>query len=246
MKSLLTLFFIVFYFACSGAIAQEIRLVAMNSFQPFVIPGSESQPTGIAVEVVYDLFRKADIKTKPVELFPLKRTLNIVSQNSVTFGFPLFRTPEREEKYKWVVPVTLPIRSVLAKLKSRTDISINILTDARKYSIGVVNGNNLQTLLVQSGFKKIDPVTTNEQNYRKLFSKRIDLISIREPTLLTEIKKHGFSTDDIEIAFSFGDDSPGWLIANPETPEEIIIKLQKAYETVRENNLIEKITRKYY
>lgn len=245
MKKIVILFFVVFCFA-DNLMAQEIKLVAMNSFQPFVISDSNSQATGIAVTVVNQLFLKAGINVDPVSLYPLKRMIIMVSETPNTFGFPIFRTPEREKSYKWVVPVTLPIRSVLVKLKSRNDISVNILEEAKKYSIGVVNGNNLQTLLNQAGFSKVDPVTTNEQNYKKLFARRVDLIAIREPTLMTELKQTGLSTDDVAIAFSFGDDSPGWLITNLQTPDDVITKLKKAYEVIKNDQLIEKVTKEYY
>lgn len=226
--------------------AHDIKLVAMDSFKPFVIYHPDSTPTGIAVSVVNQLFIKAGINVQPVSLFPLRRTLTMVSKTPNTFGFPLFRTPEREKRYKWVVPVTLPIRSILAKLKARSDISVNELDDAKKYSIGVVNGNNLQAFFKNAGFHKIEPVTTNALNYKKLFSRRIDLISIREPTLMTELKQFGFSTDDVEIVYSIGHDSPAWLITNLKTPDDIVKKLQESYADIKKDRIIEKATEEYY
>ena len=83
-------------------------------------------------------------------------------------------------------------------------------------------------------------------NYRKLFAGRVDVIAIREPTLLTELKQIGFSTDDVAIAFSFGDDAPGWLITNLQTSEEMVSTLKDAYKIIQENHLIETLTKEYY
>jgi polar amino acid transport system substrate-binding protein len=169
-----------------------------------------------------------------------------VQTDPYTFGFSLFRTPARENQYKWVVPVTLPIRSILVKLKSRDDIVVNSLDEAKRYKIGIVNGNNLETTLKKSGFTKLEGVSTNEINYKKLFGGRIDLVAIREPTIMSELKKKGFSTDDIEIAFALDTGREAWLLTNLKTPDDIIKKLQNAYEVLKKEKVIEKMTRKYY
>lgn len=244
-KSAICLCFVLCLFI-PEVMAQEIKLVAMNSFQPFIIQISKTQSKGIAVEVVEQLFKEAKIEVDPVKLYPLKRMIKNVQTDPYTFGFSLFRTPARENQYKWVVPVTLPIRSILVKLKSRDDIVVNSLDEAKRYKIGIVNGNNLETTLKKSGFTKLEGVSTNEINYKKLFGGRIDLVAIREPTIMSELKKKGFSTDDIEIAFALDTGREAWLLTNLKTPDDIIKKLQNAYEVLKKEKVIEKMTRKYY
>jgi len=155
-KSAICLCFVLCLFI-PEVMAQEIKLVAMNSFQPFIIQISKTQSKGIAVEVVEQLFKEAKIEVDPVKLYPLKRMIKNVQTDPYTFGFSLFRTPARENQYKWVVPVTLPIRSILVKLKSRNDIVVNSLDEAKGYKIGIVNGNNLETTLKKSGFTPVLP-----------------------------------------------------------------------------------------
>lgn len=226
--------------------SQDINLVAMNSFQPFVYFDDQMEATGIAVTVVSALLEEAEIKAKPVALYPLKRMMLTVSERPNTLGFALFRTPEREKRYKWIVPVTLPVRAVLIRLRSRSDIVINTLEDAKGYSIGIVDGNNLHSFLINSEFEKIDPAPTNAQNYKKLFAGRTDLFLAREPSILTELKQLGYSLEDIVIEFQVTDDGPAWLIANLDTSQDIIDKLRASYEHIKKENLIEKVTKNYY
>ena len=68
----------------------------------------------------------------------------------------------------------------------------------------------------------------------------------REPSILTEFKQLGYSLDDIVMAFQVRDDGPAWLVANIQTPEDVITRLKTAYEKIKNEQLIEKITKKYY
>lgn len=229
-----------------SAAAKEITIVAMNSFQPFVFSDANNKAAGIAVDVVTSILEQTDIKTGPITLYPLKRMMTIVLERPNTLGFALFRTPEREHAYKWIVPVTLPIKSVLIRLKSRSNISINTLADAKHYLIGVVDGNNLHAFLKAAGFEKLDPAPTNELNYKKLFAGRIDLFIAREPSVLTEFRQLGYTLDDIVVALQVCDDGPAWLVGNLQTPEDVIAKLKTAYDQIKNEQLIEEVTKDYY
>jgi polar amino acid transport system substrate-binding protein len=226
--------------------AQDIDLVAQNSFQPFVYPNENGEPTGIAVTVVTALLEEAGVKTDPLTLYPLKRMIMMVLGKPNTLGFALFRTEARERQYTWIAPVTQTIRSVLIRLQSRSDIIINTLEDAKNYSIGVVDGNNLHAFLKKAGFENLDPVTTNARNYKKLFAGRIDLFVAREPSILTEMKALGYSDKDIVVEFEVRNEGPAWLLGNLQMPEDVIAKLQAAYERLKAKHLIESVTQYYY
>ncbi|XPS83739.1 uncharacterized protein Dvar_17570 [Desulfosarcina variabilis str. Montpellier] len=48
------------------------------------------------------------------------------------------------------------------------------------------------------------------------------------------------------MALQVRGDGTAWLVANLQTPEDVIAKLKTAYEKIKNEQLIEKITKKYY
>ena len=239
-KSIFYIFFSLYSFlSLSNLFCQNIDVIAMNSFKPFAYSNENNEPAGISVFIVKKLLDKAEITTTPIKIYPLKRVFNILDSNNNTLAFALFRTPERESKYKWIVPVTFPIKSVFIKLADRTDIQIDSLEDANKYTIGVICGNNLHSFLLEKGFSSLETVTRNEQNYKKLFTKRVDLIAGRDTSIKSELIDMGYSKDDISVVYQVVESQPAWLVSNNNFSDDIIEQIKTAYEQfiIKENVL---------
>jgi polar amino acid transport system substrate-binding protein len=242
-----TLIIVTFFILTSVTTrSQVVQVVGNNSFMPFSYPDENNQANGISVIIVQSLFTHANILYE-IKLYPLQRAILMAEEPNV-FCFAIFRTPERESLYKWVVPLTPPIRSVFIRLQSRTDINITTIEEAKKIRIGVVDGNNLHTLLLKYGFKnskQLQPVTTNEQNYRKLFAGRIDVMAVRESSITTELKALGFSRKDIEVVYILSNDGPAWMITSHETSDETVIKIRDAFNKMGGEKYINYVTQTY-
>ena len=65
-------------------------------------------------------------------------TLEVENKNVLIYS--IMRTEQREKLFKWIGPLT-PLRTRIFSLKSRNDIVINNIKDAKKYKIGLVRGD---------------------------------------------------------------------------------------------------------
>ena len=99
--------------------------------------------------------------------------------------------------------------------------------------------------LSAKGIKSLQAVNTDSSNLLKLFSGRLDLIPGSELTMAYELKTMEFSYDDIEPAFPLSNQGWFYLVANKETPPEIILRLQDAFNQVIYEGVRDDIRRRY-
>lgn len=124
-------------------------------------------PHGLIIDLSKLIFPKVEFIS-----YPLARALNITEKEKNTLLF-ISRTKSREDKFAWIDTIYMSNVYIYTNnnkfnLKNKNDI--NILE-----SIGVLNGSSLiQTLKDANYTKNIETVINNEQNLKKLISKRID------------------------------------------------------------------------
>ncbi|QDK46452.1 hypothetical protein DOM22_15415 [Bdellovibrio sp. ZAP7] len=122
---------------------------------------------------------------------PWKRALLEVERNPHALFFPFTRTFEREYKFNWIVHLA-DVDCWLYAVDS--NIQITDLKDLRKYRIGVLSGSaREQELLRYTGKNsKVEGMTEDLGNYRKLQSGRIDIWATH-PTVMAEAQKNFIS-----------------------------------------------------
>ncbi|QLY24635.1 ABC transporter substrate-binding protein [Bdellovibrio sp. KM01] len=119
---------------------------------------------------------------------PWKRALLEVERNPQALFFPFTRTFEREYKFNWIVHLA-DVDCWLYAVDS--NIQITDLKDLRKYRIGVLSGSaREQELLRYTGkSSKVEGMTEDLANYRKLQSGRIDIWATH-PVVMAEAQKN--------------------------------------------------------
>jgi polar amino acid transport system substrate-binding protein len=162
--------------ASSAAYATEpvARLITVEE-PPASFNNSEQQPEGFVVDLVQALQRHlAD--SSPIELMPEGRAMLTAEQDSNVLLFSFSRTPEREARYHWLLPV-LRKNWQIYQLPQQRRVLKN-LADLRKLSaIGVVRGDVRETFLIQQGFTNLVAVTNHQQNLQLLQSGRVEAIA---------------------------------------------------------------------
>ena len=78
--------------------------------------------------------------------------------------YSIGRSPEREKLFKWI-DIISPYEVYFYKLKSRKDISIKNLEDAKKYRIGGVNNDIRTQYLLGKGFSKDSNIQLSNSLY---------------------------------------------------------------------------------
>ena len=220
----------------------ELHVVASGSFPPYYLQDAAGEVTGVSAGIVRESLSRAGIRAK-IEMYPVKRAFLVSETKEPVLLFALFRTPEREKNFKWVAPVTPDVKSMLFRLSKRTDISVRSLSDAKKYRIGVVRGNNLHSLLIGKGFRddrELEPVMSNEVNLKKLFAGRIDLCAGRELPFYTELARSGCGTKDVATALVL-EEQRAWMAFSLSSPDEVVERVRAAYRSMESDGTVSRI-----
>ena len=224
----------------------EISVVASGLIPPYYYKDQHGALAGMSAEIVRETLVHAGIRA-PIEPYPVARAfLNAEKEKNVLI-FALFRTPEREARFKWVSPVTPPMKSVLFRLSRRKDISLLKLEDVRKYRIGVVRGNDLHAMLLARGLKdnvQVEPVMTNDLNIKKLFAGRVDLCAGRELPFYAEMRQMGLDRRDVEETLILKEDV-AWMAFSIGTPDDLVERVRAAFRQIYDEGTVAKIYAKY-
>ncbi len=106
-----------------------------------------------------------------------------------------------------------------------------------------MRGEPMHQYFIDKGLKaNLDITSTHENNIRKLFRERFDLITGNELSLRYQIKKYGFSSEAIEKAFPLVDKGGYYMAVNRQTSIEIVEKLEAAFNELQNSGKLQLIT----
>ncbi len=223
---------------------QSLEIVTEN-YPPYNYE-ENGHVTGFSTEVVEAVVQKAGIQGTP-RVYPWARAYKMALHNENTLIYTITRNAEREDLFKWVGP--LASRTIfLFKLKEREEIQIRSLNDAKSFKIGVVIDDAFSMGLIEEGFvvgTHLEQVPREEQNIKKLFNGRIDLVGNVELYMAYTVKSLGLDFDKLEKVYEIQDNTAYFMALSKNTPDSIVERLQDAFDELLQDGTYDKIAEKY-
>jgi polar amino acid transport system substrate-binding protein len=194
---------------------------------------------GIAVDIVREMFKRADITYSLTLRFPWERIYKLALEKPGYGVFVMARLPDREKLFKWVGPIGPDDWIMLAKADSK--ISLETLEDARKYKIGAYKGDAIAETLAKQGLKPI-VVLRDQDNAKKLTSGQIDLWATGDPAGRYLARQDGVTGLKTVLRFNSAE---LYLALNKDVPDETVAKLQAALDQLRKEGVVDEIMGRY-
>ncbi|WP_028863815.1 substrate-binding periplasmic protein [Psychromonas aquimarina] len=184
------------FFSCFATLnAKELSMVTVD-WAPFY--GSEMPDNGVITVIVKAAFQRSSIDSS-VKFIPWKRALKEVENGISDVLMGAYYTNERNRTYLYSDPI-YDIRVGLVALKSLGLEHYTKLQDLIPYTIGVSRGWANSEEFDQADYLNKKGATNQILNVRKLFKKRIDMISISFDVFRYEVAAMSTHTLD-EIVF---------------------------------------------
>ncbi|SIS18221.1 amino acid ABC transporter substrate-binding protein, PAAT family [Aquipseudomonas alcaligenes] len=199
----------------------------------------EENLEGIAVEVVRETFKKAGIDYHMTLRFPWARIYKMALENPNHGVFVAAKLPEREKLFKWVGPIGPDDWVMLARADS--SISLISLEQAKSYRVGAYKGDAIDEHLRKQGLEPISSLR-DQENAHKLQEGKIDLWATGDPAGRYLAKQEGITGLKTVLRF---DSAQLYLALNPETPDEVVERLQKALDALRASGRVDQIFQSY-
>lgn len=195
--------------------------------------------TGIAVDVVREMFKRAEVQYSLTLRFPWARIYKQALEEPGYGVFVAARLPEREELFKWVGPIGPDDWVLLGKADST--ITLNSLEEAKGYKIGAYKGDAIAEHLQQKGLAPIAALR-DQENAKKLQAGQIDLWATGDPAGRYLAKQDGIG--DLKTILRF-DSAQLYLALNKEVPDAVVQKLQGALEQMRADGFVDGVFSRY-
>ncbi|MDR6960857.1 polar amino acid transport system substrate-binding protein [Pseudomonas brassicacearum] len=233
----------------NGAKAQDRRDVGLvlltENFPPYNMAmngknfAQDENINGIAVDIVREIFKRADISYSLTLRFPWERIYKLALENPGYGVFVMARLPEREKLFKWVGPIGPDDWIMLAKTDSK--ITLDSLEQARKYRIGAYKGDAIAETLAKQGLNPI-VVLRDQDNARKLVNGQIDLWATGDPAGRYLARQEG--VNDLKTVLRFNS-AELYLALNKDVPDDVVARLQAALDELRKEGAVDAIMARY-
>lgn len=224
---------------CHAVPAAALSVLAEEN-QPFSYQHNGSMQ-GYCTEIVRAALEAAHLPYQ-MDIQPWARIYTTTLAKPGTLMFPIARTAEREDKFKWIGPLVAN-RIALFRKKGRNDVVVHSLDDARHYRIGVVNMDFREEYLRHKGFsevggKSLMVVSSSDLLLPMLQAGRIDLV----PLGLAKCAPHGLDCSSIEPVYVLGElESALYMVFNRNTSDALVQKVRAGFEQTRRNGSLARI-----
>lgn len=184
--------YLAIFFSINVTASESLQVVT-EEWLPYNYTNAEGQLVGRSTDKVRAVLSNAGIKYK-ITSYPWLRSMHLAKTQANTMIYSIYRTPERENLFQWVCPLMAPVKEYLFALKTRDDIQLNSLEDAKNYVISIVRGSVSDGYLTNAGFKpglNLDLTSDPGSSPRKLVAGRVDFILQTEYTASERMRELG-------------------------------------------------------
>ncbi|MBP2548878.1 polar amino acid transport system substrate-binding protein [Neorhizobium galegae] len=219
--------------ACAASIA-----FTTESYPPFSFL-KDGVPAGAGVEQVSRMMMEAGSDMHfTIEVLPWARALALAETQPDHCVFATARTPERENRFKWVGPMQMDRNSLVRRAGSA--VHVPNLAAAKAYRIGTQRDDYTEALLQQKGFTGIDLSASFDLTLAKLLGGRIDLMPMSQPVMKKLLKEQQPIEPVVELS-----QQELAIACNKSVANALIARMQTALDRLKANGTVDRIYRAY-
>jgi len=228
--------FIILYFLLSSSLINakskgetpDVLLVSEYN-PPYIYKNEQGVYIGTAVNTLKPIFERAGVTYK-MQTTPWKRALAMLQRQNNVLIYPLARTPSRESKFKWLIPVhTVNFR--IYGLKDKHDLNLSDITSG-KYSFVCADKTVLCSALHSFGVPDSSVVkiahVDDKQMIEMIFRGRVDFMMFSKKGLSHHIGKMSYDLSLLAPLVNYNYPVDEYLAGKPDFDSEITDKLLRA------------------
>src|SRR5690606_21862097 len=160
----------------SGASAQDEITFTSESYPPFSYVDKDGVNRGAGVEQIAAIMD--GIAAYRMKIVPWARAIALAETTPMHCVFAAARTPEREDRFKWVVPLFID-RNVLVA-HSGSGLTVTTIEEAKAHVVGTHREDYTEAILRGLGFTRLDLSADFDITLHKLLEGRIELMPMSQ------------------------------------------------------------------
>ena len=240
--SFLAMFVLWAVFVIGEAAAAGPRLQVLTEEWPPVSYTLEGRPTGMAVEIVSEVLRRAG-RDEAIEFVPWSRGYKLVTEVPNVILFPMARSPERERLVTMIGPL-LEVRTEL--YQRRGDHWNSRLQEAKASAIvGSYRASHAEASARREGFRNLSLAASPDRSARMLLSGRVDLWADSHISAAAALRSAGGDVSVVERV-AILDVNPLMIAVSPGTSSAIIKAFEDALREMKGDGTFQRIYGKWF
>jgi len=238
MVNIKTIMIVLVFASCSALSHAESVHMVTEILPPWQIQ-QDGQVDGIATQVVKAAAKEAQVNYD-IKVYPWARAYKLALEEENVLIFSIVRTREREPLFKWV-GVIGSIQEHFYRHAKRDDIQLQVLEDARKYTIAVPREDVRHQFLKKHNFN-VYLVSNQAQALKMLLAGRGDLVLDDEMTLGYELRQLDLNPDSIQKVLFVPELSIDFEMAfSRKTEDALVQKLRRGLVAIKQKGIFSRI-----
>lgn len=221
------------------------RIYTENAGLSSYIDMKSGKISGFSVDIVREIQRRIK-DDSPIEILPWARGYMHLKKGPNVILFQTTRTPERENLFKWVGPISSTKWIFYARKGS--NLEINSLDDARKVKLIACYKDDVKhDFLKNNDFKNLKVAYGENAHYNNLILLKkggVDLIILNNWVMSHLIKKYEFTPNDFEIKYIVKKQFL-YLAFSKDISDSVIQKWQNTLNNMKKDGTYLKIMKNY-
>ena len=202
----------------------------------------DGELVGPSVDIVKEIQKRVG-SDDIIQVYPWARAYKMALEDENVVLFGTTHTKARDKIFKWIGPLATKRDILVAKKGS--GIKISTLNEAKKVRhIGTLRDDTRERLLIERGFKNLEPVSDEQLNAQKLILGRIDLWAYKIPGLRTVCELAGVDHNELEEVYHLRKIDVS-IAFSQKTSDSIVEKWKIAFDEMVADGTIMKIRRKW-
>lgn len=202
---------------------------------PFTLVDDDGKVTGAAVEVVQAVMETAGypFDTDDIKVISWARAVEDTETIPGSMLFCMARTPQREDRFKWVGPIAEVNLGLVAKVAPR--VTIEASEDMREYRIGAIrNSAPVDILEKEYGIpaSEMTLLANDILQFRMLDNGRVDVITQADTAAPTWLEQLEMDQSEFEMVHVLKE-LQLYIAFNKRTDDHTIQRIQAALEALK-------------
>ncbi len=219
--------------------AERIQLI-IQEFAPYGYTNTKTKEIqGYLIDKVQEIIKRAGA-TSRITSTSLARGLQTTRTEANTCLLNLRRTPDRENQFTWVGPLTTTDWVLYGR--NSDEFILKTLEDAKPFRIGSYRNSATGLELAELGYK-IEFATSDEENPNLLMINRIDYWIVAEHRGMFIAQEQGYGAEISRVAKYKSFDL--FMLCNKNMSQKKIDQLNRINKEIDNDGTMQKILRKY-
>ncbi|MGY3915100.1 substrate-binding periplasmic protein [Aeromonas australiensis] len=216
-----------------------------EEYKPYNYADEKGAPTGLAVELLQQIWQRTNTPEQAVTLMPWARGYYLLTQKPNVVLFSTARTQARDPLFKWACSIGY-IEVVLVGLAER-NLTISTLDDAKGLTIGAVRADVGEQLLLNNGFDETKLIAANRlsQALKMLTSGRVDLLSTHKTTMEMLVAEQKIDPANFKEQWVLSSEQLCFAFSQPVS-DELVREFQSGMTQVLASREFQQLYLKYF